>query len=231
MGNIDLTCSIEDNRVIGNIFTSETRWCSYYREIYRKYREKHGGFNLAFPPGATVRLESDYKIRRPLIEGEELSVTDFYCGTGNSDALDSSEVTFYVTVFGKIDGAYALPSEQNNIYMYKYELGVDITKYRTTSQFPIEYNYIYTKMIYNKRFFTCTTPILSTLLNCKKLALQTLVPKETEGFKELATFDNFTQSCIFPIIRNVLIECLPVDKQATPSELNPLAENPSFGTW
>lgn len=231
MKNLDLACTIADNTEKGSILNAELRWREYFRERYRKYREEHGEFVLTFSPGSIASLEADRRKKRTFIEGETLNVVDFYCGTDSSLSLNSPEVVFYVRVLGKIDEAYASPFEQDDIFTFDYELRTYTSDYKTTKQISIEYEYPFTKMIYNKRFFTCTTPISSTLLEYKKLALQTLVPIEIEGFKELTTFDNFTQSWIFPIIRNALVECLPVDKQEEPLEFNPLAENPSFGTW
>lgn len=230
MKNLDLTCTIADNTEIGNIYTAETRWTEYFAKIYRKYCENHKGFNLAFPPGTKISLDTKYS-PRTFIEREWLNVVDFCCGTCDSRSLQRSEVIFYVRVLGKVVGDYVLPSEEDEIYSFRYEVKADTSNYQTTKQIPIEYDFPFDNRFYGEHFFICAEPTPSVLLEHKKLALTTLVPKSKKTWEELGFFDNFTQSCILPIVRNALVECLPVEKVELPSQINPLATNPYFGTW
>lgn len=197
----------------------QKRWNNFFRNQYKKLCKTEPKFELHIQSGERIYTEEDFSLMHTMLEGEIFAVEDFHCSADFILNPGVKEILFKVKIWGKVNGVTVTEIERRTVYCYLYYLKVDATDFTETKKLVIGVDKSKSSLL------GCFDPIAPpSCLKQKQLALGNITTTDT--------FDNFTKTFIFPIIRNSLVEfMLPSGDLKDETEDNPLTLHPKFGTW
>lgn len=196
----------------------QKRWNGFFRNQYKKFCTREDKFWLSFFDGVRLFTEEDFYLTHAVLEGESFIVDDFHCSADFLLNPEVKEITYKVKVWGRVNGVTVSENEKRTVYCYVYHLNVNASDFTSTKKLVIS------KDKGNPASFTSFDYTPEICKKQKDLALGNITTTDT--------FDNFTKTFIFPIIRNSLVEfMLPSGDLKDEAEDNPLTQHPKFGTW